>query len=55
MKNLRNVRDNFTTILDEFLKKALNVILKSRMSNNIIKDQIKNNKVLLTIKIVLCY
>ena len=47
MKNVRNVRDNFSRILDEFLKKAMNVILKARITNNTEKDQMLNTKVYL--------
>ena len=46
MKNVRKLREiNFNKILDEFLQKAINVILKSRINNSAVKDKQKNTNV----------
>ena len=52
MKNVKIARDNYNKILDEFLKKTINIILNSRISKKNEKDQIKNNKVYLILNIV---
>ena len=52
MKNVKFARDNYNKILDEFLKKTINLILNSRMNKNNVKDLSKNNRVYIILNIV---
>jgi hypothetical protein len=46
MKNLRSARESFSNILDDFLKKSINIILNSRMTKLSEKDQAYDTKVI---------
>ena len=45
MKNLRNSKDIYSKLIDEFLKKSFNIILNSRITKVNDKDAFRDSNV----------